>query len=506
MKKMSVLLAAVLVFAVALSAAAAPGALPGGGWWSPFQIQNVGDDDANLAYTAYWQVGLGSADTYSQDVAITVPAGESVTYNPALAPNYPTGTRIGFDTTDKHLPSGFAGGVVVSADQPIRAVVTVNNFTSGDMGTAGGRASAYYQSVQEPGDLLSFPVMKHNYFGQTTTFYIQAAGEDATINALFTYPGGSQSMTAIDIPAGRTYMLDPLAAGVPENVLGSLVVEATAGQIAGVIMETQHNVTVGTFAMSTKAFAPTDADTTVVAPTNKAKYFGATTGWQLLNTTDIDATVDVTFTIAGVQAGSAGATAGIGVGNQFAVQITIPGNGSYLFSTGLAAGANYYKAIEVGGTKAITDGLFFSGMAVSTQPLVATVNEANGPNRILYSAFGAGGATTKLAAPAVKEAFFGQRTSLNVQNVGSVATTPTAVYNCAGTEYTVAAPAAINPGQAVNFFLLSDAARWGEVKVPTGNNCAVIVTAGEPIVAVAQESIANNSQDIKNYEGFNLAP
>ena len=396
--------------------------------------------------------------------------------------------------------------MVVSADQPIRAVVTVNNFQSGAMGVEGGRASAYYQSVQEPGDLLSFPVMKHNYFGQTTTFYIQAAGEAATINATFTYPGGSQSMTGINIPAGRTYMLDPLAADVPGNVLGSLVVEATAGQIAGVIMETQHNVAVGTFAMSTKAFAPTDADVKVVAPTNKTIYFGATTGWQLLNTTDTEATVDVTFTIAGVQAGSKAAVADIAVGDQFEIEITIPANGSYLFSTGLAAGANYYKAVEVGGTKTITEGLFFSGVAVSTQPLVATVNENNGPNRILYSAFGADGATTKLAAPAVKEAFFNQRTSLNVQNVGDVATTPTAVYNCAGEEYTVAAPAAINPGQAVNFFLLSDVARWGEVKVPAGNNCAVIVTAGQPIVAVAQESIIGDSQDIKNYEGFNLTP
>jgi hypothetical protein len=503
MKKLSVLLATVLVFAVALSAAAAPSDLPGGGWWSPFQIQNVGDGDANLAYTAYWQVGLGSGETYSQDGAITVPAGSSVTYNPALAPNYPVGTRIGFDTTDNQLPSGFAGGVVVSADQPIRAVVTVNNFTSGDMGTAGGRASAYYQSVQEPGTLLSFPVMKHNYYGQTTSFYIQAAGEDATINATFTYPSGSQSMTAISIPAGRTYMLDPLAATVPENVLGSLVVEATAGQIAGVVMETQHNVTVGTFAMSTKAFAPTDADTTVVAPTNKTVYFGATTGWQLLNTTGIAATVDVTFTVAGVQPGSAGDTAGIAVGDQFATQVTVPANGSFLFSVGQGT---YYDAVEVGGTQPLVEGLFFSGLAVSTQPLVATVNENNGANRILYSAFGAAGATTELAAPAVKEAFFGQRTSLNVQNVGSIATTPTAVYNCAGTEYTVAAPAAINPGQAVNFFLLSDAARWGSVKVPVGNNCAVIVTASEPIVAVAQESIIDNSQDIKNYEGFNLVP
>jgi hypothetical protein len=513
MKKVSVLLALVLVLVVAFSASAAPSDLPGGGWWSPFQVQNVGEGDGTLTYTAYWQVGKGGAEedtTYSQDGEITIPQGESLTYNPALAPNYPDGPRIGFATTDKHLPSGFAGGVVVSSDEELRAVVTVNNFQVGDMGVAGGRASAYYQSVQEPAPLLNFPVMKHDYFGQTTTFYIQAAGGDATIDATFSYPDGTKSMTDIEISDGSTYVLDPLAAQVPADVLGSLVVEATAGNIAGVIVETQHNVDVGTFAMSTKAFGPDDADTTIVAPTNKTKFFGGTTGWQLQNTTDVAASATVTFTVANVQTGSAADVAGITPGTQFKHDFSIPANGSYLFSVGAAAGANYYKAVEVGGTKTITDGLFFSGLVVSDQPLVATVNEAAGANRILYSAFGSGNATAKLAAPAVKEAFFEQRTSLNVQNVGIASTTPSASYSCSdGSTYTVGADEGVPelaPGEAFNFFQLSNVDRWGAEVIPASNNCAVTVSADQPIVAVAQESIVGGAQDIKNYEGFNLTP
>jgi hypothetical protein len=510
MKKV-ILSIAVLMFLVAASVIAAPSVLPGSGWWSPFQIQNVSEDIAVLTYTAYWQEGVGGSDgevgiTNSQE--ITLASGSSVVYNPALPPNYPDGPRIGFETSDYHLPGGFAGGVSVVANRPIRAVVTVNNFRSQEMGVHGGRASAYYQSVQEPASLLNFPVMKHDYWNQTTTFYIQAAGGDAVINATFYGPGGTIyapgggmiSLKGIRISEGRTYMLDPAAADVPFNTLGSLVVEATSGKIAGGIMETQHTVDVGTFALSTKALVPSDADITLYAPTNKTRYWGGMTGWQLLNTTSEEATVDVTFTIAGVEPGSPADLAGIKVGEQFDTRITIPGEGNYLFSVGTG---NYYKALR--GTIPITDGLFFSGEANSTQPLVATVNEFQGRDRILYSAFGRSGATRRLAAPAVKESFFGQNTSLNVQNVGDQPVRPTAFYNCSdGETYTVESPNLINPGQSVNFFRLSDASRWGEVKVPEGNNCAVIVTAEQSIVAVAQESMMGGTQDIKNYEGLSL--
>lgn len=517
MKKVGSLLIVVLVLAVSASAVfAGPSSLPGGGWWSPFQIQNVGDGTATVTYTAHWVVGGSGGDTtYSQDGDITVDSGGSVTYNPALAPNYPTGSRIGFDTTDGHLPTGFAGGVEIASTEPLRAVVTVNNFEAGGgvVGTPGGRASAYYQSVQEPGTTINFPVMKHNYYGQTTNFYIQAAGGDATINATYTYGGSSSTVTGVAIADGKSYLLDPASATPPvpatgNGTLGSLVVTAVSGEIAGVIIEAQHNVDPGTFALSTKGFGPDDADTTIVAPTNKTIYYGGSTGWQLLNTTSTEATAVVTFTVSGVGAGSLAATAGIAVGDQFAANVTIPASGSYLFSVG---NGNYYKATDITGTTSLTEGLFFSGLAVSTQPLVATVNEANGPNRILYSAFGAGNATTKLAAPAVKEAFYSQRTSLVVQNVGTASTTPSVSYACSdGSTYDFDSYKAIAPGEAVNFFMLSDAGHsangWNAIKVPVNNNCAVSVTATQPIVAVAQESISTGTQDLKNYEGFNLVP
>jgi len=510
MKKLAFVAVLVLMATMATSVSAA---LPGPGWWTSFQIQNVDTGDATLAYTAYWQVGASSTDTYSEDGTVTLGEGAAVIYNPGLAPTYPGGNRIGFNTTDSHLPSGFAGGVEVQSDKAIRAVVQVGNNPAGSVGVTGGRASAFYQGTQgeDVGASISFPSMKSNWYGQTTSFYIQAAGADATVDATFaiaqcvagvTY-NPTYSSTGISIPAGRTYLVDPAAAGVPEQCIGSLVVAASAGNIAGVVIETQHSIDIGTFALSTKGFAAADADMTVVAPTNKVGFYGGGTGWQLLNSSDtLTATVAVTFSVTNVEPGSAAATAGIAVGAQYVANIEIAPGGSYLFSS---ANGNYVAATPVGSAPAMASGVFFAGTAVSDVPLFGTVNENNGANRLVYSAFPGKYATASIAAPLVKEDFFGATTGLAVQNVGSTVATVDLQYVCSGDgagTYNIA-DQTIDPGSAKSFIDLNNATRWGSELVPASAQCAVSVSSdGAPVVALAQES--NPNADTKNYEGFNL--
>lgn len=511
MKKVIAALVAVVLLASMVSSASA--ALPGPGWWTSFQIQNVDTGSATISYTAYWQVSSANDTTYSEDGTITLAQGAAVIYNPGLAPTYPTGNRIGFNTTDKHLPTGFAGGVEVQSDKAIRAVVQVGNNPAGNVGVAGGRASAFYQGTQgeDVGAQISFPSMKHNYYGQTTSFYIQAAGGAATINATYKTSvcttgtaGQTYTSNGIAIALGKTYLLDPAAAGVPETCLGSLVVDATAGSIAGVVIETQHSANPGTFALSTKGFAADDADTTVVAPTNKVGFFGGNTGWQLLNSNPtVAATAVVTFTVTNVQANSPAATAGIEVGDQYRAQINIPAGGSYLFSSG---NGFYVAATPLNGAPTMASGVFFAGTAVANQPMFGTVNENNGQNRLVYSAFPAKYATASIAAPLVKEDFFNATTGLAVQNVGAADATVTLTYVCSGDgagTYTIPSKT-IAPNSAMSFIDLNNAGRWGSVLVNPSAQCAVSVTStnGQPIVALAQES--NPTVDTKNYEGFNL--
>jgi hypothetical protein len=520
MKKLVILLG--VVVAAAFLVATVSAALPGPGWWTSFQVQNVGDDTATLAYTAYWQVGEGGTagdDTYSQAGTITMTAGSALIYNPGLADPDLAAGQLSFDTSDEHLPTGFAGGVEVSADQPIVAVVQVGNNPAGSVGTTGGRAIAFYQGTggESVGDMINFPSMKHNYYGQTTAFYIQAAGGDANIDATFRTsrcPGNETEedkdfpLTDIDIPMGKTYLLDPSAANVPgtgNGCLGSLTVEANSGSIAGVVIETQHAANPGTFALATKGFAPADADTTVVAPTNKVVFYGGRTGWQLLNTSDtLTATVAVTFTVTNLEPGSAADTAGIVVGDQYREDIEIGPGGAYLFSE---PNGNYYAATPLGGAPAMASGLFFAGTAVSDVPLVGVVNENNGPNRLVYSSFGGGAATMKVAAPLVKEYWYGGLTGLAVQNVGVTTATVNLSYDCklaaGGRNVYAVGPYDIGSGAAMSFIRLSDATRWGAVLVDSSTQCAVTVTSNQPVVTLAQES---STFDTRNYEGFNLAP
>ncbi|MEJ5312170.1 MAG: hypothetical protein WHX52_20595 [Anaerolineae bacterium] len=504
MKKILALVLLLLIVAMTVSPAWA--ALPGPGWWTSFQIQNVSDGDATIAYTAYWNT-TGSSETYVQDGTIVVASGAAVIYNPGQTPNYPTGNRIGFDTTDSHLPAGFMGGVEVSSDAPVRAVVQVGNNPNGSVGVANGRAAAFYQGTQgeDVGTEILFPSMKHNYYGQTTTFFIQAAGEAAVINATFKVGATTYPLTGINIPAGRIYLLDPVAAGVPagNTSLGSLTVTATSGKIAGTVVETQHSVSVGTFALSTKGFAPADADSTIVAPTNKLDFFGGNTGWQILNTGATTATVVVDFTVTNIQPGSPAATAGIEIGDKYQANITIPAGGTYLFSKGQG---NLQTLTPQGDAPAMAGGVFLAGIAVSTnnQPLLGTINENNGPNRVLYSAFSASSATSKVAAPLVKEKFFNFSTGVTVQNVSTVPATVNLTYNCqtggAAATYNVG-PYTIEAGAAMPFNDMSNATRWGSVKVAANSQCAVTIVSTQPIVALIQEA---GAADTKNYEGFNL--
>ncbi len=511
MKKVFAALVTVVLLAGLVVPASA--ALPGPGWWTSFQIQNVDTGNATISFTAYWQVGGSGGDTtYSEDGSITLAQGAAVIYNPGLAPTYPSGNRIGFNTTDKHLPTGFAGGVEVQSDKAIRAVVNVGNNPAGSVGITGGRASAFYQGTQgeDVGTSISFPVMKHNYFGQTTSFYVQAAGGPATIVATFATatcgsgtPTGTYPVTAVNIAAGKTYLLDPAAASVPTGCLGSLQVTATSGNIAGVIVETQHSANPGTFALATKGFGADDADTTIVAPTNKVGFYGGSTGWQILNPGATAATAVVTFTVTAVAPGSAAETAGIAIGDQYRANVNIPAGGSYLFSQG---NGNYLAASPLDGAPAMAAGIFFAGTAVASQPVVATINEANGGNRIVYSAFPGKYATTSVAAPLVKEDFYGATTSVAVQNVGTADATVTLQYVCSGDgagTYNIPAQT-IAPNSAKNFVDMNNTTRWGSELVKSAAQCAVSVTStnGQPIVAVAQES--NPSVDTKNYEGFNL--
>jgi hypothetical protein len=462
--------ALVLVMALVLTSTALA-ELPGSGWWSGEQVQNVGGTDATVQITAY-----GSSGNYSGDER-TVASGASTTYLPA-------------DFTD--MPTGFQGSAVVSSDQPIKAIVNVTNRKIGDYGETGGLAAAQYQGVDgtQADTTVSFPLVKNDYINKTTTFYIQNAGSSAA-NILATYQVAAGTYTkTYSIDPNQMVVVNPADAGVPDGELGALTV--TSDQpVAGAVME--HPSAGGTAEQlqSTRGFVPADYDTTIYAPIVKRGFVNRHTGIQVQNVSD--AAVDVYVTYYG----------STGCSGEFSNS-----------TTGLAAGASHTFFDD----ENMPEGCLASAVITATGQIAGVVNETFYPSvpsgqaqaQVTYSCISDGSATTKVAVPLYKNKFQNKTTGLQVQNVGDAAATVDLVFtDDSGTSYTLSGET-IEPGAAKTYLELDNYTGSWDAQPGSGNLLmGAMVTSDQPVVAIANESVYPYDgsvvvQDKNNYEGFNL--
>lgn len=279
-KVVSVSVVLVIILALA-GVAVAQGiqTLPGSGWWTSVGIQNSGTSMANAVLTAY-HVDGGAADTHTSSFTITT--GSSVTFIPVS-----TGAA-GTVAVTPPLESGFAGSAVVSSDQPLVAVGQVGNNQqfSNQVGVAGGYASAQYRGSGQGAASISYPTVKNSFASKTTTFYIQAAGSDATVTVTVKTNDGVTHTKSELVSANKTWVVSPSDLVPPvastscttnantSPCVGSLSAVATGGQVVGAVVEHQAAAAPATLAQSTSLFLPADADTTVYCPTFKNAYGG----------------------------------------------------------------------------------------------------------------------------------------------------------------------------------------------------------------------------------------
>ena len=303
-------------------------ALPGPGWWTFYQFQNIDSSTGNIIMTAY---DKNSSTTYTGG-PFSLASGAALAYNPGLSPNYPSGDRVGFSPD---LPSGFEGSVVLSSDKQIIAVAQIGNNTVGTVGS-GGNATAFYQASGSnfTDNILYFPTVKNNFQSQTTNFYIQAAGADANVTITYTMNDGSVYTQNTTIPANRMFSFDPNNAGVPSGStanpasnpsLGAAKVESTTGKIAGVVVEYPTVGSPAPYVLSTRALVSSDIDTTLIAPTIKNNFNGGTTGLSVQNTGSSEALVQIDLIVTNATNASL-------IGNSYSNQVTIPAGGSVVFS------------------------------------------------------------------------------------------------------------------------------------------------------------------------------
>jgi hypothetical protein len=512
MKKVKVAFCIVALLVLVLPSSVFAG-LPGTGWKTSYAVMNIGSTAANFTMDAY---DKNSSTVYSSS-GLSMDQYEALTYDPSIAATYPAGEYVGF-TTD--LPSGFEGSVVLSSDQPLASAATLTNSTT-------GTAYSRYQAVSATATTLLFPTVKHNWSGQTTSFYVQAAGTTSSnVTMTYTMNDGSTHTQNTTITAGKMFVFDPANAtpavassgcgtvATTSPCFGAASAVSTTDPIAGVILEHPHTGSPAAYVLSTRALTSADQAYSIYAPSIKNYYYAATAGFTVMNTGGAEAYVDIALTVTGVEPGTDAATAGVLVGDTYTDSDLIPAGQSIVIGPfdanlgGMPKGT--FAAMSVTSTTA-------SGHTL--QYLVGTSNEAKtasisgGKAKAVYYGFATAAATDELACPVHTELISGMTGGESVVNVGGANTTVHFVYVMFnGATYHFWTTAELAPGEAIGTNRASsntggkftNDGSWA-FSVLSGKKFSVHIYSsnGEELIALAQEASTAFTKDIMNYECVN---
>jgi hypothetical protein len=362
----------------------------------------------------------------------------------------------------------------------------------------------------------SFP----NTAAAQSNLYMVQAVSDASVTVTYSYGTGQTSTQGpIAIAANRQFTFSPANAtpAIPAGTLGSVTVTSTSGAIVGTSVEYLDTGIPGKFAQSTRSFTAADADTTLYAPTWKKVFTSAgTTGLTIQNTGATQTTVDVEFTVTNVIAPGTGLVA---AGDVLIISnMTLDAGASKTISGfNINSSPDFARPTRNGTEINVPDGVLASVKVTSdsANKLVAIMNETQtGEKRAQSQVFGAVAGSMSVSLPVVKEVFpqtatsNGNTTSLNIQNVGGVATNVTVSFMEGGVTRNYVYNNLL-PGKAAPMFRCSLSGCNGFTgDAPQVNKLyAVKVTSSAaPVVVLATETqldgAAASKIDMKNYEGF----
>lgn len=493
--------AGVLVVALSLAAGVVlarnslQGLPTGTSWSTGIQVQNVGTGTATIVLTGY--DASGTATYTDSTTGASVAPGASVNYT-----TFPSGV------------TSFNGAGILSSDQPIVAIVNINN------GAVGGFAAGQYQGVDSTrtGTSIRFPLVKNNFGNKCTTFFIQNAGSAAAaINASFS--NGSTWSSGATVGPGDMVTIDPAAATPPVPGTSPFALTVTSSQpLAGTVAE--HFCANADILQSTRGFSASDGGSSLLAPIYKYIFGNRSTGLQVQNIGAGAATITVTYAHAPLSSCQPSCS----TYRQF--QQNVPAGLSVTFFKNTIIGAAGGGATGSSGTP-LPVGSLAAATVTSNGTIVAIVNESYDtfPAGVVrqasttYSAVPLNAAATRLAVPLVKEIFANKTTGIQIQNAGGIAASVTVTYtlnagasSCLGTY--VANNISVNPGASVTLFRQSSVAlpgggTWsGGTTIKSGCFGGAIIrsTNAVPLVAIVNEADINPNgaarQDTKNYEAF----
>jgi len=449
-------------------AAPGPAALPGSGWQTGVQIQNVGTANATIT-VRYYDSNSGAVYTYNPpstvapSASITILGSEATGWSPS------------------NPPSGFIGSAVIESDQPILAIVNENNG-------AQGAAAQYRGSGPTSATEAKIPLVKSNLNGKSVDIIVQNIGTTTT-TVTVNYSGkiGTTPTTGTasrEIGPNRSWLFKATDS-VGNSFLGAATVTSSGQPIVAVSNEyfsDSANPNFGKVLHAVNGFASTAATTKAYAPIQKKSLNGRSTGLQVQNAGAAAGDICVTWT----------------------QQLPAAGAGTQVVrcATGIAAGES---STFFGSTMPTPVNYLGSAVITGTQPIVAIVNEsfdaaavpATGQKLTTYAAINDNIPTTKIYVPLQKKNLGGNNTGIQVMNVGSGPADITITYywiNLGGGSCSLSRTG-IAANAATTFLNVSC--------VPSGSYGSAVVTANQPIVAIVNESHSAGAQDTKNYEGFN---
>lgn len=188
----AITLALIVILVLAMPVLSAPP----GSWITDFTLFNLSNSaPASVVITRYAQCsGSGcAADAGTTVVSPTIAAGGSFYYNPVSDPSFPT---------------GFAGSIAVSSDQPLAGTVTLaNNLTGVDY------ASDAYSAVSAPATTTYLPIVLR-WAAWSTRITVQNTGAtNATVTITYVGSGAPSATTISNLPPNMMAMVDLSDAG-----------------------------------------------------------------------------------------------------------------------------------------------------------------------------------------------------------------------------------------------------------------------------------------------------
>lgn len=493
-KKILIILTLVmaLLVGVSLVSAQGPSKLPGSGWWSGQQIQNVGEGPASITFTTYDMNGTG------------VPCG-----NPKSADK---GASVNFLTVDcNNITTPFVGSAVVSSNEPIVAQVNVVNMSL--TGGPGGRAAGMYRGTDgsDVSKEIAFPLMKHNFFKRSTALYIQnASTEDNNITVTVKIGNTPHVKQFTGVKPYAMVVVGPTDTNppMPTNQYGSATVTGTQ-PLAGTALEFEEGVALGNNLHAYTAFTPQDYAPKAYCPLIRSNFVNLNTGIQAQNVSQNPQQIKITYSYRIKGQGT--------LETESVTKGPINPGAAAVFSTWLELPKD-----AVG--SAVVEGLGNGNIAVTVNDETFTLN----PNRVTaYSCFPdtASQKTTEVAIPLYKEFYLGDTSGIQIQNIGTGNANVTVTYFPTGyypTNLTSSGPVVfkntspIPPNASLNLYRVSNP--LPVIQVDSGNPStllnsygSVLVESNQPIVAIVNEEPGAtggaarpaSNQDAKQYEGFN---